>query len=109
MPTQPKSCSKGYVEKSRMLRQRMGTEYQPRLFTLEHAVNKGLDTRLKRWQLLREGINWKMLHAVHLIDGQTGENFLVIDNQNTPFLALRRQVAAEETAQIHNRQIDSRF
>ena len=80
MPTQPKSYSKAYVEKSRMLRQRMRTEYQPCLFTLEHAVNKRLDTRFKRRQLLRAGINWKMLHAVHLIDGQTGENLLVIDN-----------------------------
>ncbi|MOA05754.1 hypothetical protein D3C78_1253640 [compost metagenome] len=67
-------------------------------------MNEGLEGRLERRQLLGESLDGKVLHAERLVDDEAGEDLLVLDHQDSPLLAQGRQLAAEETAQIDDRQ-----
>src|SRR5690606_22473561 len=82
LPAPPTSISN--VEKRLMRRQRMRTEHQPGLLTLEHPVYERLDGRLHGRQLLGESLHREVLHAEYLIDRQPGEHLLVIDHQHAP-------------------------
>ena len=88
MPTQPKNSNCDLYEVL-MLRQRMRAEHQPCLFTLKNPMNERLDIGFQWRQLLGEGFYRKVLHAENLINRQTGKDFLMINDQHAPLLAMR--------------------
>src|SRR5690606_41916892 len=83
-PAPPTSISN--VEKRLMRSQRMRTEHQPGLLTLEHPMYEWLDGRLHGRQLLGESFHREVLHAEYFINRQPGEHLLVIDYQHAPLL-----------------------